>query len=184
MTQQELMERGMPDPTDAFILSMSQLLLPTSYRAHVLAEMEVLRLARGYQVKMYEAPPVSGQIIPAFSQLEHQLSVDPGSYLWGWTFSVLSGSSGPFHILVTDACTETALSADYFVSQMLDCTAANRWPALIAHPRLISDPGQVNVEIYNGSNAAVICQLVLFTACPLGLKNQDARMLELSKGVY
>lgn len=174
-----------PDIVDGFVLSMSQLYLPISYRANCLAQMEVLRKANGYQFMAQTAPSQAPETIPAFGQIEEQWTVEPGSYLWGWSLALVNNNidivnSGSIHVLITDACTETALSSDYILAANISSkrplfnVAAPRNPFLLPQPRLISDPGKLNVEIYNnggdiseGGPSEVQVQLICFFAQPI-----------------
>jgi hypothetical protein len=163
---------------DGFTYSLSRLLLPISYSSAVLAQMETLRLAGKYQAKMFSVPtpanPSTSTVgaIPAYSQVEEQIRIDPGSYIYGWMFSINgtgSGTPGVCHINVTDACTETPLSSDYILASLFNLQTTStpqRGPSLLAQPRLISEPGLVNVEIYNNSASAIQAQLALFCSAP------------------
>jgi hypothetical protein len=166
-----------PQIIDGFTYSMNLPYLPINYRSAALAQMETLRLTGNYQMKMFAAPSPTGNNpggtaiignIPAFGQIEQQLSVDPGSYIYG----VLCSAS-IFHVRITDACTETSLSSDYIQSSLIfqaisapATLAAQRGPCLLAQPRLISEPGLVNIEIYNGASSSQPGQVVLFCATP------------------
>lgn len=168
-----------PQIIDGFTYSLNLLYLPNNYRSAALSQLDPIRLTGNYQLKMFAVPsPVSTNVngagggavgigfIPAYGQIEQQLSLDPGSYLYGWVFSALADQFN-FHILVTDACTETALSSDYILAGLF--TPNNppfRGPCLLPQPRLISAPGLVNVEIYNNANEDQLAQLVLFCAVP------------------
>lgn len=160
------------EPIDGFTYSMSQLMLPISYRAEAQAQMEILRLAKGVQWSCYVSPP-NGPI-PAFGQIEYQVSMPAGSYIWGWSFAALTSSSNNFHILVTDSCTETALSSDYILASLINSASSVRRPCILPQPRLISDPGLVNVEIYNNGSSAVLAQLALFCASPFQIPPADS----------
>jgi hypothetical protein len=170
---------NLPDLFDAFTLSMSLPLLSTSYRAHAQAQMEVLRRARGYRWAAWSSPSMAeptaattapAKTVPAFSQTEEQWSIPAGSYLWGWSFAVLSGAAANFYIQLTDACTETALFADYVNGNIFTPGATPvRGPSLLTTPRLISDPGKVNVEIYNNTSVDINAQFVGYFAIPIPL---------------
>lgn len=177
-----------PQIIDGFTYSMNLLYLPNNYRSAVLAQLETIRLTGNYQMKMFAAPtPVSTNVsgagpaqsnsiglIPAYGQVEQQLSIDPGSYFYGWMFNIIGNDvdGSNFHIRVTDACTETSLSSDYILAALVRenpsaiTSTAFRGPCLLAQPRLISDPGLVNVEIYNNSPQNEYAQLTLFCATP------------------
>jgi len=172
---------------DGWLYSNSMVYLPTTYRASVLAQMEVLRRARGYRARWYVTPEDSDEPVVAFSQVEYQVRVQPGSYLWGITFAAPFGETVDaddedvdpakfIHVQVTDACTETPLLSDYargshfagfasFGSVASQVKTSRRAPVMIM-PRLIGDPGLLDVEIYNGASVDVRCQLVLLVAEP------------------
>lgn len=175
---------------DGFAYSASMLLLPTTYRAHALAQMDVLRRARGYRNRQYCIPNNLLNPVIAFSQVEEQVNITPGSYLWGIGFSapasqndtVTGNVNGQIHIQVTDACTETPLLSDYAFAYQVESlapgtsqggvTAATnrRNPMILAQPVLIGEPGLIDVEVYNravtsaGVGVDVSCQVVLFFA--------------------
>jgi hypothetical protein len=158
---------------DAFTLSASLLYLPTTFRASVYAQMEVLRSARGYRSRDFLVPEDVIQPVGAFSQVEYQIQVQPGSYLWGMILTAPDtlnevGSSEQFlHVQVTDNCTETPLFSDYVRGLNLAPVGgpALRWPYLTM-ARLVGEPGTLNVEVYNNSANPVTCQLVLMMAEP------------------
>jgi len=152
---------------DGFLYSASQLYLPTNYRASALVQMEVLRRAKGYRTRWYNVPEDLEQPVPAYGQLEYQVQVQPGSYVWGLAFAIRSGGS-LITAQITDACTETPFFSDYIRASALTDTAADGaiTPMLIT-PRLVGQPGLLDVEIYNASSTNSVCQLVLFCAEPI-----------------
>lgn len=157
---------------DGFLLSASMCYLPNVYRASALAQMEVLRWAKGYRTRWYLIPEDLEDPIPARSQVEHQVRVEIGSYLWGVSFSApfaeVDNVSLSMFLQVTDACTETPLLSDYARGIMFEPVsprAARRNPVLIT-PRLIGEPGTLDVEIYNGNAVDVNCQIALLVAEP------------------
>ena len=179
-----------PQILDGFTHSLSQLLLPISYRAAALSQMETMRLAASFQFKAYviptpENPSPGGRagnnpigLIPAYGQVEQQVSMDPGSYIYGWMFAVTTdvGISSYFHIRITDACTETALASDYAIALFFHsppipeiCLVVS----LLPQPRIISDPGLINVEIYNDYKSDLEAQLVLYCASPRPAPNRS-----------
>ncbi len=116
------------------------------------------------------ATTTPAQTVPAYSQIEEQWSVPPGSYLWGWYFSVLSAEAANFYVQLTDACTETALFADYVNGNiMTPGSTPVRAPSLLTGARLISDPGKINVEIYNNTSVDVAAQFTGYFAIPIPL---------------
>lgn len=156
---------------DGFLYSASMLYLPTTYRASALANMEVLRLARGYRTRWYVVPEDLEEPVTAFSQMEHQIRVQVGSYVWGVSFSAPfregENVSQSVYVQVTDACTETPFFSDYTKGVQFEQVtgSAHRHPTLIM-PRLIGQPGTLDVEIYNSNPVNVRCQLALLIAEP------------------
>jgi hypothetical protein len=177
------------DIVDGFVLSASQIYQMDNYRAHVLAQMEILRRATAYRCREYVVPK-NGQTVPAYSQVEQSISVQPGSYLWGltWTspFNVTDdGTDGLYlYIQITDACTETPFFSDYVLAENFQATAAStanqvvRNPPLLSQPRLIGEPGKIDVELYNSYSSAMNCQLVLLVAEPTIAPDQMQRYYE------
>lgn len=159
---------------DGFLYSGSMLYLPTTYRASALANMEVLRRARGYRTRWYLSPVDLDEPIPAYSQLEYQVQCQPGSYVWGVTFSAPFDDTGEetvdssfITIQVTDDCTETPFFSDYTKGVQFEPVtgSAHRHPTLIM-PRIVGQPGTLSVELYNAASVAIKCQLALLVAEP------------------
>ncbi len=158
---------------DAFTISGSLVYLPTTYRASMYSQMEVLRRARGYRSRDFLVPEDVIEPVKAFSQVEYQVQVQPGSYLWGMTLSApdaineVENSEQFLHVQVTDNCTETPLFSDYVRGNNLRPVTgpALRHPHLTG-PRLVGEPGTLNVEVYNNSANDIRCQLVLLMAEP------------------
>lgn len=156
---------------DGFLYTASMLYLPTTYRASALANMEVLRRARGYRTRWYIVPEDLEEPIPAFSQMEHQISLQVGSYVWGITFSApfeeTEFASSSIFIQVTDACTETPFFSDYTRGVQFEPVtgAAHRHPTLIM-PRLVGQPGTLDVELYNSAAVDIRCQIAILVAEP------------------
>jgi hypothetical protein len=160
---------------DGFTHSLSTLLLPTTYRALVLAQMEVLRRSSNYQFKMYSAPDSANATIAAYSQNEYLVKMRPGTLIWGMWIAVSNPDIiSQLFIDVTDMSTGIPLISDYELATLLS-SALNpspsrvfeRYPFLLAEPRLVSGTGQVTIETYNSSDASNTVQLVLFCAEPV-----------------
>lgn len=197
-----------PPILDGFVLSASMLYLSTNYRVSALAQMEVLRRARGYRCRHYLVPDADDPENPIgpFSQIERQIQTLPGSYLYGLCFSApaslnddleVSSINGDIHIQITDACTETAIFSDYIYSyQIASAAPANgtqnrRNPFIFAQPLLVGEPGLIDVEIYNRLvdtstppvGQSLSCQVALLVAEPCVPPEQMRRLLEQS-GLY
>jgi hypothetical protein len=152
--------------------------------------METLRKANGYRTRWYCSPDDFSQPVPAYSQNEYQVSVQPGSYVWGVALSApddlqeeLTAAASYLHVQVTDACTETPLFSDYVPGQLLDplTFSTNRngqhYPMLTT-PMIVGQPGLLDVEIYNSAAQPVYCQFVLFVAEPVVPPEEIKRMFE------
>lgn len=159
---------------DGFLYSSSLLYLPTTFRASCYVQMEVLRRARGYRSRDFLVPEDVIEPVAAYSQVEYQTQMQPGSYVWGLTLSApddlneVSGSEQFLHVQITDNCTETPFFSDY--CRGLNLTPVTgpglRNPMLLTSPRIVGEPGTLNVEVYNNSANAIFCQLVIMTADP------------------
>lgn len=168
------------DIVDGFTMSASQLLVPSSYRALILGQMDVLRRASALRPRHYIAPLSSDEPIAAYSQNEYQISLMPGSYVYGLSFSMyaseLDEQGELIHVQITDVCTETPFFADYVrgINFLTDPSLATtfyptgtfRAPHLLSQPRLVGDPAKLDIEIYNSSSATAHPQLVVFAAEP------------------
>lgn len=164
------------DIVDGFVLSASQLYLPGLYRPAVLSQMDVLRRAAAYRNRQYVVPNQLQTVIAAYSQVEQQVSVQPGTYVWGLTFTApfdeIADASSYIRIQLTDACTETPFFADYMRGPGLEATAAaagnfvTRNPVLLPQPRLIGNPGLIDVELYNSADVDIDAQLLILVAEP------------------
>jgi hypothetical protein len=159
------------DVVDSFTYSTTLRLLQTQYRANVLAQLEVLRRARGYKARYYTSPDSLVEPILAFGQVETQIRAVPGTYVWG--LSLYAATITNLKIQVTDASTEIPLFSDYIRAALMQpSSTGGRVPFLLGQPRLISEPGQINVEIYNDNATTNTVQLVLYCAEPV-LPNPD-----------
>lgn len=156
---------------DGFLYSASMLYLPTTYRASALANMEVLRRARGYRTRWYLAPEDLENPVPAFSQLEYQVTLQQGSYVWGVSFSApfaeVEDASNSIFVQVTDVCTETPFFSDYTRGVQLEPVPGpgRRHPTLIM-PRIVGAPGTLDIELYNSASEDIRCQLAILVAEP------------------
>ena len=179
------------DIVDGFTLSASQLLVPTSYRALILGQMDTLRRASAMRPRHYVAPLQTDEPVPAYKQVEYQISVMAGSYVYGLSFAIQAAQldfAQYVHVQLTDKYTETPFFSDYArgISFITDPTAAQavgypvgtfRAPHLLAQPRIICDPGTIEIELYNSSDTDLYCQLCVFVAEPCLPPDQMAALL-------
>lgn len=179
------------DIADGFTMSASQLLVPTSYRALILGQMDTLRRASAMRPRHYVAPLQTDIPIPAYKQVEYQITVMPGSYVYGLSFAIQAAQlalAQYVHIQMTDIYTESPFFADYprginFITDPTSALAVGypkgtfRAPFLFAQPRIICDPGNIEIEMYNSSNTDLYCQLCVFVNEPCLPPDQMAALL-------
>jgi hypothetical protein len=162
---------------DGFILNPAIYYLPYFYTAMALAQMETLRRANLYRARWYVAPADIQQTIAAYDTNEMQIVVTPGSWLWGLSYNeyddayaITAGNNSL--IQITDSCTGVPLFHEYASGRgntgyrNVTDYRAGVMPTLLTEPRCVVEPGLVNVEVANRSNAAIRAQLVLFFAEP------------------
>lgn len=154
---------------DGFMYNTSLLLLANRFGPMALGEMEIVRRAHNLRPRWWCIPDDFGEPIAPYDTFQFQVDVAPGSYLFGMMFCVITPGALVTDMLisVTDSCTGIPLFNDFvncggvssnFNSKML--------PVLLTKPRLILEPGLVNVEIANRTNANRNCQLLLMFAEP------------------
>lgn len=176
---------------DGFSLNLNIRYLPYHYPAACLNQSSVLRRANLYRARWIVQPDDLNTPIPAYDTFEGQVHIMPGSYLWG--FQVTQFEAGTFILVaaadviiqVTDACTGVPLFSDYMAgSGFSPFSAAPGAPAdarcgmgmaphLLTQPRLIMEPGLINIEIANRATTTTRCQLLLFFAEPCVVLNED-----------
>lgn len=176
---------SIPTPiVDGFTYN-TRLMNPIFYFQNVLAQLEPLRRANGYRMRIYCVPDVQQLPILPFESVEYQIRCQPGSYLWGLNFYATIGpspdtdpsSTSPTNsVRIVDSCTELPLTdkpalgtvfAGNFIpgSQQLSL-GQNRGQVLLPQPYLVSSPGLLNVEVTNGSQFNSTCQLMMCFAEP------------------
>lgn len=172
---------------DGFSYNNSLLWLPERYFPNALAQLDVLRRAANYRTRWWVVPDDIDQPIQPFDTLYFQCEVSAGSYLWGWRFIAVSATdpddapvattSSDLLVQVVDSCTGIPLFQDFangggnapnFNSRMSPVCLATQ-------PRLILEPGLVNVEIANRTPNTIHCQLLLHFAESCKLINEETR---------
>jgi hypothetical protein len=160
---------------DGFALNLNIRYLPYHYFAACLTQSEVLRRANLYRARWVVMPDDMNTPIPAYDTFEGQIKVQPGAYLWG--FQVIQFETDAVFVVVdaanviiqvTDACTGIPLFSDYtagsgfspFSAAAADARGGVA-PHLLTQPRLIMEPGLLNVEIANRAVTTLRCQLLL-----------------------
>lgn len=163
---------------DGFALNPYIRPLQDRYDIAALQQMEILRRANLYRARWWVLPDDFDQPIPAYDTFEYQIQIMAGAYLWGLMYTEFSGitftqTAGTNGILqITDACTGVQLWSEYASGNgytFFRSTPDPRGgviPHILTQSRLILEPGLINVEISNRSNANLRCQLLLFFAEP------------------
>lgn len=173
---------------DGFSLNLNIRYLPYHYHAACLGQSEVLRRANLYRARWVVMPDDAGTPIPAYDTFEAQIKIQPGAYLWGFQLTEFSAGFVPVAatdaiIQVTDACTGIPLFSDYAAGSgftPFSAVAADAHggiaPHLLTQPRLVMEPGLLNVEIANRAVTAMRCQLLLCFSEPcVVLEDEIAR---------
>lgn len=180
------MLRQLPPIIDGFTLNPAVRYRPGYIMALALGSLDVLRRANTYRPKLHIVPDDINQPIAAFETVEYQVRVVPNSYVWGLIFNQYheqnwsAVAATDTWIQITDACNGIQFFDD-FVSGQLFTSLQNvvtdqrnaSLPHLLTQPRLILEPGLLNVEIANTATGTRRCQLVIFTAEPCELGAQQ-----------
>lgn len=185
---------------DGFSYSLSRVPSMMSYYQMCVAQMEALRRANGYHMRVYNVPDDLDSPIPAYGTLEYQVRTQPGSYLWALMFEAkpisfgegLRDTTKDILVQITDACTESHLLSDFTLgtafAENQRAVGAGRPPVLMPQPVLIGPPGLVNVELSNRATLIAnddeterrFCQLLLFFAEPALPMIETAELLKRS----
>jgi hypothetical protein len=174
---------------DAFSYNTMLLYLAGRYSPNALAQLDILRRAANLRAKWWVVPDDIDQPIAPFDTLYYQISVVGGSYLWGYAFAGLSAigpdgraaevTAADLCIEAVDSCTGVPLFQDFACGKGCHSNFTARFPAiLLTQPRLILEPGQVNVEIANRTANTVTCQLLMMFAEPCRILTEEERERE------
>lgn len=152
-------------------------MLPNRYLPAAMGQLEAIRKAGAYRSRWYVCPEDSRQIIAAYDTVEQQVRIVSGSWLYGLMLSqadpVTLAYVPPSNLTLrlTEGATGIGFSDDYVCALAFAGSAAQyKWPGrpyLLSQPRLIVEPGFLNVEISNLlATATGRVQLVLLCAEP------------------
>ena len=176
--------------TDGFDLSL-QLPNCNPWMSFALHQMEALRKATKYEFFAFVAPEQFGVAIPAWDTFTTQLRIPAGSWIWAYTFQ--SGfdptdnvgiGDFPGVVRLTEHGTGHLLMAN-FVNQSIGSAAGGPFAplgaihstqVLLPDPRVVIEPGIVNVEIANPSGLPIWAQLTLWCAVP-----EEARVYQFTE---
>lgn len=169
---------GLNVPIDGFTLSAGIRYTPYNYVSMALGEMDVLRRANRYRMRILAYPDSYNQPLQPYETMEFQGQVAGGSFLWGVLFNQFDAGwalVAPANILwsVTEACNGLRITSDFAGGQgFTGFTAGNTpldsglIPVLLARPRLFLEPGNINVELSNIGTTTQRCQILLHFAEP------------------
>lgn len=160
---------ALPNIVDGFTLNTGLLYLPNRFFPNALAQLDILRRANNLRPRWFTVPQESDQPIQPYDTLQYQIDLNPGSYVWALNFTELGRDSGSYDLSVqiTDSCTEITFFSDFKNANGLHSNnAVGLFPVLCTQPRIILEPGRLNVEIANQGGSARTCQLLIHAAEP------------------
>lgn len=157
---------------DGFSWNDQLIFLPGRYFPLALAEFDTLRRATNYRCREVIVPDNFNEPIQGYDTFYYQVEIAGGSYFWGYNFAAISAidpdgdpvATQATDLLwkITDSCTEVPLHQDFANAGGSRPSGNSRcFPVLVCPPRLILDPGLLNVEIANRTPNAITCQLRL-----------------------
>lgn len=161
---------------------------------NALAQLDVLRRAVNYRTRWWCIPDDIDQPIQPYDTLYFQCEVSGGSYLHSWNFAVVKAlnpagaptevTASDILIQVSDACTGIPLFQDFTNGGGWHSNSSARmFPILLTQPRLILEPGLVNVEISNRTGNTITCQLLLHFAESCKLIDEDTRQRDWKQAI-
>lgn len=172
---------------DAFTLNTGFRNNPYNYYTVALKQIRALRECSLFRCKLFPVPepmPINGggvetfQTVAAYSTARYTVRLIPNSYVWGLAyvemqtnFTQTLGRSAT--IQITDACTGLDFFDDFLIASAFEFFRTtgssyppNPFPSILIQPKLIQDPGLLNVQVSNRVSGPLLCQLVLFVAEP------------------
>lgn len=172
---------NLPQIVDGFSYNDQLIDLPYRSFPRMLEKLEVLRRAANFRVKEFCVPDNQSEPIQPFDTFYDQINIAGGSYFWGYNFAAISATFTSFDTETQENVTVPVdTSATDLLVQMVDsCTGIPIWqdfvncgavrsnensrcrPVIVFQPRLILEPGLVNIEISNRTPNAITCQFRL-----------------------
>ena len=175
---------------DGFSYNNSLQYMPCRFFPHALSQLDILRRGVNYRARWFVVPDDIGEPIAPFDTYYYQVNVAEGSYLFGYSFAAISATNPddePAEVAATDlliqavdSCTGVPLGLDFYNAAAAHSTFNARClPILLTQPRLILEPGLVNVEISNTTPNSITCQLLMHFAepCRVIFEEERERML-------
>ena len=179
---------------DGFSYNTMLLWQPCRYFPNALAQLDVLRRAVNYRTRWWVIPDDIDQPIQPYDTLYFQCAVSGGSYLWSYGFTTTSATNpsgspvattaSDILVQVVDACSGIPLFQDFVNGGGAQSNfSARMLPILLSQPRLILEPGLVNVEISNRTANTITCQLLLHFAESCKLIDEDTRQRDWKNAI-
>jgi hypothetical protein len=156
---------------DGFVMS-TKLRCALTFRDIATQEYELLRRASAMRNKMWLAPKDSSILIPPYDSFEYQVSMKPGSAIWGWTFVAATGNQnsdvpddvGTLSFEVRDACDDIPIFSEVCTRTRI---ASGVYPQqYLSKLLIVGPPGLLNFVICNTYAAAQMGQVVLYGGEP------------------
>lgn len=179
---------------DGFSYNTQLLFLPDRYFPNALAQLDILRRAANYRPRWFCVPDDFDQPILPYDTLYYQIEVSANTFFWGYSFTSVSATApddspiattaSDLLIQAVDACTGIPLFQDF--ANGGGCSSnftARALPILLTEPRLILNPGLINVEVSNRTPNTINCQMLLHAAEPCRIITEEDRVRSWELGL-
>jgi hypothetical protein len=177
---------------DGFSYNTSFLWQQERFFPNALAQLDVLRRAANYKARWWVVPDDIDQPINPYDTLYFQAEVSGGSYFWGYSFATLSATDPNGNPIATtatdillqavDSCSGIPLFMDFVSGGAAHSDGSSRMrPILLSQPRLILEPGLVNVELSNKTPNTIKCQLLMHFAESCKLIDEETRQRDWTR---
>ena len=184
-----------PQVVDGFTYNTQLLYLPNRYFPNALAQLDILRRAANLRARWFVVPDDIDQPIAPYDTFYYQIEMAGGSYVYGYQFTALSAldptgaptvaNNSDILVQAIDSCTGIPLFQD-FVNAQGSCNSnftSRGVPVLMTQARLILEPGLVNVELSNRTANSITCQILILTAEPCKVVNEETRVRDWQLGL-
>ena len=183
-----------PQIVDGFSYNTQLLYLPNRYFPNALAQLDILRRAANMRARWFVIPDDIDTPLLPYDTLYYQIEMAGGSYLWGYNFNTISATSpadeptestaSDILLQMVDSCTGVPLFQDFVNGFGNSITGNSRAiPILLTQPRLILDPGLVNIELSNRTPNTIYCQLLVMSSEPCKVITEEDRVRDWTLGL-
>lgn len=163
---------------DGFTLHPGMIELPGRYEPMAIAQLELIRRAKTYR-PYWMLVPESSKTIGAYDNYSYQVHLKPGSWLCGLQLTVLDVLDQPelamsgaiLSVQITETFSGAQLFSEHSRTQPL-CNQAWFGDAshlqffLLSEPKVVVEPGDLDIEVCNLTDLGRKWQLMLLTAEP------------------